>query len=88
MATTAILSQARTNVLTGCFFIRVFLLNYGKILKFSIVELEKCISTQNDCVKIPLGSVIISGTYLVKNESSFFLELLNFEFVMQDHRNN
>ena len=63
-------------------------MNYGKILKFSIVELEKCISTQNDCVKIVLGSVIISDTYLVKNESSFFLESLNFEFVMQNYRNN
>ena len=47
-ATTASLSQARTNVLTGCFFIRVFLINYGKILKFSIVELEKRNGTQND----------------------------------------
>ena len=34
--------------LTGCFFIRVFLINYGKILKFSIVELEKRNGTQND----------------------------------------
>ena len=56
--------------MTGCFFIKVFLINYGKILKFSIVELEKRNGTRNDREKNRfLGSAIILDTFVITNDS-------------------